>query len=923
MRIGNVTIGPRRIAALAVLGALVAAPALLLAGVDGWLVATEVAGVTALAFAGTLLVDLRRLRRRAAAGSAPRGPLGRQLLRLQRRVAVRAALTLARRCGLRPEHLERIADRLRFDPAAAAARLALDREVRAISRALWMGFSTDALAALERIRRQGRAPGPASRAAETLARWYATERQPERALDRLVHARDLDPERGLPRLRVLEHHLLTRLDLFDEAEQLYEEWGAESPDLHLVQANLRLRQAETGQMARVDADRDRLELIDWAFRRHALTPVSELIGDASTLTFASLRDGVAPATTRADPPAGANPPVVSIVVPAYNAESTLATSVNSLRAQTVADLEILIVDDASTDNTNAVAKALAAEDPRLTVVQHEHNQGAYAARNTGLAHAAGRYFTVHDADDWSHPQMLERQLAAMDDPAAVASFSRLARVSPEFEFLLRPYRPMLEPIHWNYTSLLTRTQVLRDLGGWDTVRAHADSELIERMREHFGKPSLVETDPEVPLSFFLVTGDNITERKDTGLRSVDFGARKEYSEQARFWRRRTFGAGVLPSYREHRRTDANTPFFCSRSLATNRDKISPSYDLLLGSDLALLGGTRRCNLEYIDCARRLGLRIGVFNMPRYRMRASGQIDPAYRELFQSPDVDLITPEARVSARALLVHHPPVLRNTFDGYPEVTARRHYLLVNQLPWQKKGYQDVQYDSYAVRQRFAGAFGDDPSWISISGRVRRYLREVLPADALLDEDWYPIVGETVAVPRRRAERGGALPVVGRHSRDHATKWPELAGALAMSYLADSEYDVRLLGGARAAEQVLGHRPRNWTVYPFDSLPVNEFLRDIDIFVHFHHSQYIEEFGRNVAEAMAMGIPCVLPPEHVETFGDAAVYAEPAQVEAAIRALWADHDRYDDFSRRGIDFVRDNCGGEVGMRRVASLLD
>lgn len=794
----------------------------------------------------------------------------------------------------------------------------LDRQASSLSRALWMGFTEDALAELERVRRSGDTHRqPVARAAETLARWYGTEKKYDIALDRLIYARVLNGNRHPERLRTLEHHLLTQLDLFEEADLLFENSGAQSADMHLVQANLRLRQAETGRLSREQADRERLELIDWVFHRNSLVPISQLVDSSGPLEFASLR-----AEPSTDGLPDVTDPVVSIVVPAYNAESTLATSVNSLRAQTVQNIEILVVDDASTDNTSAVAKGLASDDPRVKVLQHDQNLGAYGARNTGLTNAAGEYFTVHDADDWSHPQLLERQLQALAANDAPGSFSRLARVSPQLEFLLRIYRPMLEPIHWNYTSLLTKTETLRDLGGWDTVRAHADSELIERMREHFGEDSLVETDTDVPLSFFSVSGNNLTESKDTGLRSVDFGSRKEYTEQARFWRQQTLAEGEMHSYREYPRQGAKSPFFTSRSLAGNRDQISQSYDLILGSDLSLLGGTRRCNLAYIDCARKLGLRIGIFNTPRYRSRGTGSIDPSYRELFQSADVDLLQPEDHVSAQALLVHHPPVLRHTFDRYPNIEAVNHYLLVNQLPWQTKDYIEVQYEASAVHRRYADAFGKGPTWISISPRVQRYLGTELPADAILDDDWYPIVSWADTSPPTRTVGAAAAPVVGRHSRDHSTKWPEDPEILAKSYLANTDYEVRLLGGTKAAEQVLGYRPKNWVVYPFDSLSVEEFVRGIDIFVHFHHSLYIEEFGRNIAEAMAMGVPCVLPTEYAEIFGDAAVYAEPDDVARTIGDLWADGDRYSEYSRRGAAFVSEYCGSEVGMGRVASLL-
>lgn len=800
--------------------------------------------------------------------------------------------------------------------ARAKFERALDRQASSLSRALWMGFSEDALADLERVRRSGdTCRQPVARAAETLARWYANEKNYDLALDRLVYARMLNGERHSERLRILEHHLLTQLDLFDEADLLFRNFGSQSPDLHLTQSNLRLRQADSGNLPREQANQERLELIDWVFRRKSLIPISELIDGSAPLQFGSLTTN--PQTHGSD----ACDPVISIVVPAYNAEATLATSVDSLRAQTVNDIEILIVDDASTDDTLGVARVLSTEDRRIKVLQHRRNIGAYRARNTGLTNASGEYFTVHDADDWSHPQLLERQLQALRANDAPGSFSRLARVSPQLEFLLRVYRPMLEPIHWNYTSLLTKTETLRDFGGWDSVRAHADSELIERMREHFGADSLIETDVDVPLSFFSVSGLNLTESKDTGLRSVDFGARKEYTEQARFWRQQAFSKGEVPSYRDHPRQGIKSPFFVPRSMASQREHVSQSYDIIVGSDLSLLGGTRRCNLAYIDCARKLGLRIGIFNMPRYRSRGTGSIDPSYRELFQLDGVDLLLPEDHVSAQALLVHHPPVLRHAFSRYPKIEAATHYLLVNQLPWQTKDFSQVQYDVAAVRGRYADSFGKEPTWISISPRVKRYLTTEVPSEAMLADDWYPIVNWADAGPPTRETQARA-PIVGRHSRDHSTKWPENAETLAQAYLVDTEYEVRLLGGTKAAEQVLGYRPENWLVYPFDSLSVEEFVRGIDILVHFHHSMYIEEFGRNIAEAMAMGVPCILPPEYAEIFADAAVYAEPDNVETAVRDLWADDDKYSEYSRRGIEFVSENCGLKVGTRRLAGLL-
>jgi glycosyltransferase involved in cell wall biosynthesis len=736
-----------------------------------------------------------------------------------------------------------------------------------------------------------------------------------------LQARILNGERHPERIVVLEHHVLTKLGLADDADLLFERYGEHSPDLHLMQANLSLHRAERGDITREEADAQRLALVDWTFEQHGLIPISQLV-TSRPLTFSSISaDKLGGETSVTD--AQRTQPTVSIVVPAYNAESTLATSVNSLRAQTVRNIEILIVDDGSTDNTYANAKALASEDDRIRVIQHAENLGAYGARNTGLAHATGEFFTVHDADDWSHPQLLERQLQALSEPEIVGSCSRLVRVTPDLEFVLRPYRPMLEPIHWNYTSLLVKTETLRAFGGWDRVRAHADSDLFARLREYFGDDCIVEVDTAVPLSLFMVSGDNLTEARATSLRSVDFGARREYSEQAQFWRRTTFQPGEIPTYADRARRSSAAPFYCPRSLAPDRDRISHTFDLVLGSDLGLIGGTRNCNIAYLKCAKELGLRVGIFNMPRYRMRRSGWIDDAYRELLQAGDVELITPEDDVKANVLLVHHPPVLRKLFDRYPRIKAKAHYLLVNQLPWQMKDYTDIQYSADVVRGHFHRAFDAEALWIPITPRVRTYLTRAVEADLMYDEDWYPIVPWQIAPTSRLNSPTRPVPVVGRHSRDHFTKWPEAPEVLKKCYLADTQHEVRLLGGAKAAEKILGYRPRNWQVLPFDSIAVKEFLRRVDVFLHFHHSMYLEEFGRNVAEAMADGVPCVLPSEYSETFLDAAIYAEPDTLEDVIGQLWSDPQRYRDYSERGEEFVRQHSGMDAGMRRVTRLLD
>ncbi|MEL7165884.1 MAG: glycosyltransferase family 2 protein [Pseudomonadota bacterium] len=116
-------------------------------------------------------------------------------------------------------------------------------------------------------------------------------------------------------------------------------------------------------------------------------------------------------------------PVVSILMPAFNAEATLAEAVASVQAQSFQAWELLIADDGSLDGTYAVAADLAGHDTRIRIVRHDTRQGAAAARNTALATARGRYVAFLDADDLWRPDKLTRQIDFMRDTGAALTFS--------------------------------------------------------------------------------------------------------------------------------------------------------------------------------------------------------------------------------------------------------------------------------------------------------------------------------------------------------------------------------------------------------------------------------------------------------------------------------------------------------------------
>ena len=105
--------------------------------------------------------------------------------------------------------------------------------------------------------------------------------------------------------------------------------------------------------------------------------------------------------------------MISIIVPIYNAASYLPACLDSLLRQTEHDLQLILVDDGSTDDSPALARAYASQDPRIEVYAIPH-AGQSAARNEGMRHANGEFVAFVDADDTLDSDWCERMLAAIE-----------------------------------------------------------------------------------------------------------------------------------------------------------------------------------------------------------------------------------------------------------------------------------------------------------------------------------------------------------------------------------------------------------------------------------------------------------------------------------------------------------------------------
>ena len=121
-------------------------------------------------------------------------------------------------------------------------------------------------------------------------------------------------------------------------------------------------------------------------------------------------------------------PTVSIVTPVHNGAAYVRETIASVQAQTWEAWELLVIDDASEDDSAEIVECLASDDSRIRLLRLERNGGAAVARNAGIRCAQGRYIAFLDSDDWWVPQKLEKQIRFMEEAQCGFSFTGFQRV---------------------------------------------------------------------------------------------------------------------------------------------------------------------------------------------------------------------------------------------------------------------------------------------------------------------------------------------------------------------------------------------------------------------------------------------------------------------------------------------------------------
>lgn len=210
-------------------------------------------------------------------------------------------------------------------------------------------------------------------------------------------------------------------------------------------------------------------------------------------------------------------PRVSVIMPAYNAETTIEAALDSLAAQTFTGWEVVVVDDGSTDGTGTILARRAAADSRIRLITGAR-EGASAARNRGIAVARAKWMSFLDADDWIEPVFMERMLGALEaEPGHSVAYSGYRRVMPDGAMTTSFVDPRVRDAPFEIFArtcgvvttncLMMDRQMVTDAGGFDTsLRTCEDWDLWQRLSRAGAQWLMVDE----PLAYYRASTGSLT-----------------------------------------------------------------------------------------------------------------------------------------------------------------------------------------------------------------------------------------------------------------------------------------------------------------------------------------------------------------------------------------------------------------------------
>ncbi|GAA2038547.1 hypothetical protein GCM10009720_18760 [Yaniella flava] len=606
-------------------------------------------------------------------------------------------------------------------------------------------------------------------------------------------------------------------------------------------------------------------------------------------------------------------PTVSVIMPTYCPGPGIRTAVRSLLQQTWKNTEIIIVDDASPVEYRDLFLELENLGPSIRVLRQDTNSGAYVARNRGVSDATGEFITIHDDDDWSHPDKLALQMEALlGNNEIIASSSAHIRTTADLDFKRVNTQPSY--LQMNYSSLMFHRSLIAEIGMWDTVNRGADGEFLLRMITRFGASRIAEL-AEKPLSFSRIWSGSLTSGEMS--RGYFAQSRLLYREAFRKWHRETKKAGsqLILNVNEPRQFPVPTTFEAGR-----RNADLGTFDVIYVTDFFRQAKYPQTVLAELNAFIDAGLRVGYMQLPSPETVDPSGFSPLLFEMQLEGNLTQVSHDD-VACTELLVVYGSAMGMFLDNLGStVRSRRSILVHHELP--SLGGEENRRPAllaqslrnldrcFDTRFRVTGATKYDYNWLKSSSPRGR----LLPTHLI----WHPVLSERaheISVPE-------GTPTVGFHSHGNAYRWPATEAEFVEIY--DSpEFHTRIFGnvnpavkkyGGEAFKKISILKPQNYTK--------RQFFDDISFWVYYPHHRLSVQPWLPVLEAMRAGKVVILPKRLEPTYGDGAIYVEPEEVGATVNRLANDPRSFISQATLGQKFVADRFTNDRLLERYRRLV-
>lgn len=573
-------------------------------------------------------------------------------------------------------------------------------------------------------------------------------------------------------------------------------------------------------------------------------------------------------------------PLVSVIVTTFNPRPVeIRTSVRSILSQTWRNLEILLIDDCSSESSDDVLEELASEDSRIRLIRLPVNGGTYRARNVGITSALGKYVTGQDTDDWSHPERIARQVKCMESYPDLPGVTITANRT---DYRLIRVALGHNPERRCEVSLMVRLETAKAVGGYLPVRKAADSEFRERIEAWSGA---IVRQLDEPLYMIRMSSGSLSR--------ADF--RPGWSHHAR--------RGFWSAYKQwHRNTARNQLTVNAENLPISISSIAPArivghewsakdhFDVCVVSDWRGKTAEQRSAFDELLALAASGHSVAILHLdtPWGGAHDPRALVPEVQQLINEGVVDRIFLDQNVWVDLVLVRDPATMDYGRRVESTVIASQVLMVAHSVPALVARHRRP-YDPYNAHEMAQSIFGLVPYWVVPEAAGSLRLREEW--DLPFIDERYPVYIDAGRFSGIRMSRPPGRPVVGRTAENEIDDWP-VRKLLPEIYPTNGDIDFRVFGDARGAARVLGikHLPVDWVQYKTSDLPVEVFWRTLDAKVLYDQKEADAGLERSVLEALSSGVPVITDSRRARIYGDAVVQATPNEVPEILNTLLSD---------------------------------